>query len=184
MKASFRVSSMIAIILISVLACNDRPAKPGQDDTSDTIPGSGNSEVQLQNPPGTGNYLVDPVTARKWIDNYLQEPGVNPERDRTRIVSKAVWFSKAMLADLVRQIESDPAIDGIRFYMAEYDQFVHGSYQESPYQTTLVLVATDNTHANHFDRFDYFSKALKSRPALLDAANHGELCPQKCYPPQ
>ncbi len=97
-------------------------------------------------------------------------------------LSESVWMSRCVfiyLRDLIEKPENQ--IDGIRVYMGAYGRIM-GTVpgQIAPYQSTILLVPTtlDSVSKVHNDRWDLLRPDKSAK--MIDALNHGELCPNAC----
>ncbi|AYL96139.1 hypothetical protein [Mucilaginibacter celer] len=138
--------------------------------------------------------VLDPDTisvdsAMKYVANFSRNthdsiPGegvLGKKRPNTR----CIWFSIDRLDSLVKKIKAEKG-DGIRFYMAAYDNHYNPKGLNTPPKdywghSTLIMVSTylDQASGNHNDYYkgSPFSNGGSGGIFTTTPENRGELCP-------
>lgn len=126
--------------------------------------------------------------AKHLVDNYGPHAGTVERGDESFPNTRAIWFELERLEALVAQIRKEGG-DGIRFYLATYDNSYPGDAQGGhvpprPYwgHNTLLMVSTkDSTTANgQTVHRDYYTESnAKGYGFMLraEAENLGKICP-------
>jgi len=137
---------------------------------------------------------LDPLsyeTAKRYVKNYEIHAGwVKSKLSGGNVVSapnsRAIWFSRDKLDSLLQAIKKENG-DGIRFYLATYDQDYKtdaNSVAKSPKKeywgyNTLVMVSTKLEGTIHRD---YYTNGTANGPGKgfivgTTPENRGEMCP-------
>lgn len=112
------------------------------------------------------------------IKEYWETEGTGPKK------TKAVWFSIDDLNMILALIAKHPNGDGVRIFFGKYpeESVLKPPSNDYIHMNTLVFVPTvgvgTDRHINVFDIDDLIDHPEKLTTAS-DAANHGQLCPQK-----
>ncbi|WP_143159923.1 hypothetical protein [Chitinophaga jiangningensis] len=127
-----------------------------------------------------------------WVDTTGGWKIVKGQRN-----TRCIWFPKAEIQNMASIICRNDSLDGVRFYLANYnlkytDTLPTREYENAPpmvyrNKTTLIMVPTwdsvpkgDTTHYHRdFIVLDSKGKVIKGRTFLraINPENKGELCP-------
>jgi hypothetical protein len=136
-----------------------------------------------KNGTGIGNCLITKEKAEEYMDFYKKNYSTDPNH------TEGVWFSediiRCLYINLIREDKKD-TVDGFRVYFSTYtkDNIPASAQASNPIANTVLFVPTTPKNEKHKDLWNLISKEKeKSRlleGAVIDAPNHGALCPNQC----
>lgn len=119
------------------------------------------------------------IQLRSRFDSIYRKEGIADKEVDS--LSKSVWYSKTCIEEIYSDLSNDLNAHGLLILPGAYSDSLrnvnYGEGQKYANQSTIILVTADRRR----------HPIWKQEPKIASSAspyNHGELCPQKCPPPE